>query len=73
MQDQPAAIQYPAGAAGVLAELAEATRAEAPSPSRIARKPPGAAELARDAERILLADSAYRDELARWAGGARVP
>ena len=39
--------------------------------SRTARKPPGCCELARDAERILLADSAYRDELARWAGGAR--
>jgi nitroreductase len=57
---------------GVLAELAEATRTEGailhvPDRQEAARL----LELARDAERILLADSAYRDELARWAGGAR--
>jgi nitroreductase len=57
---------------GVLAELAEAARIEGAvlhfpdrqEASRLLR-------LAQDAERALLADPAYRAELARWAGGAR--
>ena len=58
--------------AGVLAELAEAARIEGailhfPDHHEAIRL----LELARDAERALLADPAYRAELARWAGGAR--
>lgn len=57
---------------GVLAALAEAARIEGAmlhfpdrqEASRLMR-------LVRDAERELLADAAYRAELARWAGGAR--
>jgi nitroreductase len=57
---------------GVLAELAEATRREGailhvPDRQEAARL----LKLARDAERVLLADPGYRGELARWAGGAR--
>jgi nitroreductase len=57
---------------GVLAELAQAARMEG-----AVLHVPGRQEatrllrLARDAERVLLADPAYRGELARWAGGAR--
>jgi nitroreductase len=58
--------------AGVLAELAEAARIEGailhfPDHQEAIRL----LGLARDAERTLLADPAYRAELARWAGGAR--
>jgi nitroreductase len=57
---------------GVLAELAEAAKLEGAilhvldynETVRVLR-------LARDAERDQLADPAYREELARWAGGAR--
>ena len=57
---------------GVLAELAEAARIEGailhfPDHQEATRL----LELARDAERVLLADPAYREELARWAGGER--
>jgi nitroreductase len=57
---------------GVLAELAEATRTEGAIlhvPDR--QEADRLLELARGAERVLLADPAYRGELARWAGGAR--
>lgn len=58
--------------ARVLAELAEAVRIEGailhfPDRQEAIRL----LGLARDAERALLADPAYRAELARWAGGAR--
>jgi nitroreductase len=58
--------------AGVLAELAEASRVEGailhfPDHQEAIRL----LGLARAAERALLADPAYRAELARWAGGAR--
>ena len=57
---------------GVMVELAEAAQAEGAvlhfpdryETSRLLR-------LAQDAERDQLADPAYRDELGRWAGGAR--
>jgi nitroreductase len=57
---------------GVLAELLEAAAAEGatlhlPDHTETARL----LYLVRDAERGLLADPAYRAELARWAGGAR--
>ena len=39
--------------------------------SRTIRRPSGCWSLARDTERKLLAEPAYRAELARWAGGAR--
>jgi nitroreductase len=57
---------------GVLAELADAVRIEDgilhfPDHQEAIRL----LGLARDAERALLADPAYRAELARWAGGAR--
>ena len=57
---------------GVLAELAGAARMEGailhfPDHQEAIRL----LELARDAERALLSDPAYRSELARWAGGAR--
>ena len=57
---------------GVLAELAEAARIEGailhfPDHQEAIRL----LGLARDAERALLSDPAYRSELARWAGGAR--
>jgi nitroreductase len=57
---------------GVLAELAEAARIEGailhfPDHQEAIRL----LGLARDAERALLSDPAYREELARWAGGAR--
>ena len=57
---------------GILAELAQAARMEGtvlhfPDHQEATRL----LQLARDAERALLADPAYRDELARWAGGAR--
>ncbi len=57
---------------GVLAELAEAARIEGAIlhfPDR--QEATRLLGLARDAERELLADPAYRVELARWAGGAR--
>jgi nitroreductase len=57
---------------GVLAELAEATRREGAIlhvPDR--QETTRLLKLARDAECVLLADPAYRDELAHWAGGAR--
>lgn len=58
--------------AGVLAELDEAVRIEGallhfPDHQEDIRL----LALARDAERALLADPAYRAELARWAGGTR--
>ena len=58
--------------AGILAELTEAARIEGailhfPDRQEAIRL----LELARDAERVLLADPAYRAELARWTGGAR--
>jgi nitroreductase len=57
---------------GVLAELAEAARIESavlhfPGREETSRL----LALAQDAERDQLADPAYRDELARWAGGER--
>ena len=57
---------------GVLAELAGAARKEGailhfPDHQEAIRL----LGLARDAEGALLSDPAYRDELARWAGGAR--
>jgi hypothetical protein len=57
---------------GVLAELAEAARIEGamlhfPGRQEVSRL----LRLARDAELELLANPAYRAELARWAGGAR--
>jgi nitroreductase len=57
---------------GLLAELAEAARIEGailhfPDHQEAIRL----LGLARDAERALLSDPAYRSELARWAGGAR--
>lgn len=57
---------------GVLAELAGAARIEGailhfPDHQEAIRL----LGLARDAERALLSDPAYRSELARWAGGAR--
>jgi nitroreductase len=57
---------------GVLAELAGAARIEGailhfPDHQEAIRL----LGLARDAERALLSDPAYRGELARWAGGAR--
>lgn len=57
---------------GVAAELAEAARLEGatlhfPGGEEVSRL----LHLARDAELGLLADPAYRAELARWAGGAR--
>ncbi len=57
---------------GVLAELAEAARREGAVlhvPDR--QEATRLLELAQEAERALLADPAYREELARWAGGAR--
>ena len=59
-------------APGVLASLAEAARMEGailhfPDRQEAVRL----LGLARDAERALLSDPAYRSELARWAGGAR--
>ena len=56
----------------VLAELAEAARSEGAIlhfPDR--QEATRLLELARDAERALLADPAFRDELARWTGGER--
>jgi nitroreductase len=57
---------------GVLAELAEAARIEGavlhfPYRQEVSRL----MRLVQDAERELLADPAYRAELARWVGGAR--
>jgi nitroreductase len=57
---------------GVLAELAEAARIEGgqlhfPDRQEVTRL----LHLAQEAEQELLADSAYRVELARWTGGAR--
>jgi nitroreductase len=57
---------------GVLAELAEAAQIEGavlhfPDCQEVSRL----LQLAQDAERDLLADPAYRAELALWAGGAR--
>ena len=59
-------------APGILAELGEAARMEGavlhvPGHQEATRL----LELARDAERTLLAQPGYRAELARWAGGAR--
>jgi hypothetical protein len=59
-------------APGILAELGEAARMEGavlhvPDRQEAIRL----LELARDAERALLAQPGYRAELARWAGGAR--
>ena len=57
---------------GILAELAEAARregAELHFPDH--REAVRLLDLARDAERQLLAHRGYRAELARWAGGAR--
>lgn len=59
-------------APGILAELVAAARMEGavlhiPDHQETARL----LELARDAERILLAQPGYRAELAEWAGGAR--
>ena len=69
---QPGPVQRAAGAAG------SSGRAGRGGPDRGCDPafpgPPGgrpAARLARDAERALLADPAYRAELARWAGGHR--
>jgi hypothetical protein len=57
---------------GILAGLADAARVEgamlhSPGRQEVSRL----LRLARDAERELLADSGYRAELARWAGGQR--
>lgn len=57
---------------GVLADLAAAARIEGgvlhfPDRQEVSRL----LQLVQDAERELLADPAYRAELARWAGGAR--
>jgi nitroreductase len=57
---------------GVLADLAEAAPIEGamlhfPDRQEVSRL----LRLVQDAERDLLADPAYRDELARWAGGER--
>jgi hypothetical protein len=59
-------------APGILAELGEAARMEGAVlhvPDR--QEATRLQELARDAERTLLAQPGYRAELARWAGGAR--